>query len=124
MRIRGVLLLVPILCLATACGSIDEGVRQFKDLTAAIVSSVPALRDTDDGCAMDLAFTNPYAQRVRVTLTYRAFDPDGRELPGFRVENVVPANQHTVLAGESTPGIACATVARLELFRLELRGEK
>jgi hypothetical protein len=124
MRTRGVLLLGPIVCLATACLSIDEEVRRFTELMAGVVNSARALRDTADGCAIDLAFTNPYAQPLRVMLTYRAFDPDGRKLPGFRVGGVAPANQHVVLAGESTPGIACATVARLEPLRLELRGEE
>jgi hypothetical protein len=102
----------------------DGEVRRFTELIVTVAGSVPAPRDTADGCAMDHALTNPYAQRLRVMLTYRAFDFDGRELPGFRVVGVVPANQHMVLAGESTPGIACATVARLEPLRLELRGEE
>jgi hypothetical protein len=120
MRARAVPLIVSVLFLATACGSLDEHVRRFKELYVAVVSSVPARRDTADGCVIDLAFTNPYAQRVRVILTYRAFDAEGRELHGLRVGSVVPAKQHMVLAGESTPGLACATIARFELHYFEV----
>ena len=120
MRVTAVQLIVSVLFLVTACVSLDEHVRRFKELYVAVVSSVPALRDTADGCAADVALSNPYAQRARVILTYCAFDADGRKLPGFRVGSVVPAKQHMVLAGESTPGLACATIARLELHRFEL----
>jgi hypothetical protein len=101
----------------------DGEVRRSTELMVAVADSVPAPRDTADGCAMDLALTNPYAQRLHVMLTYRALDPDGRELPGFRVGSVVPANQHMVLGRRKHAGDR-ATVARLELLRLELRGGK
>jgi hypothetical protein len=57
MRATTVQLIVSVLFLATACGSLDEHVRRFKEVYVAVVSSVPAL------------------------------------------------------AGESTPGLACATIA-------------
>jgi hypothetical protein len=87
MRARAVQLIVSVLFLSTACGSLDEHVRRFKAVYVAVVSSVPALRDTADSCGgsttIDLAFTNPSAQRVRVTLTYRAFDAEGANCTGF-----------------------------------------
>ena len=51
MRVTAVQLIVSVLFLVTAYVSLDEHVRRFKELYVAVVSSVPALRDTADGCA-------------------------------------------------------------------------
>jgi hypothetical protein len=59
---------MPVLFLVTACGAMHEEFQRMAVLTVSVMSSVPASRDTFDRCAIDLAFTNPYAHRVRVIL--------------------------------------------------------
>jgi hypothetical protein len=109
--------------LVAACGLSDEQIREFAERLATVTRDVrarPALRDTADGCAVDPSFTNPNDQRMRVIVTYRAFDADGHELPGFRVVGVVPGRETMVLRGENSPGLPCADVARIEPRRVEL----
>jgi hypothetical protein len=63
------------------------------------------LRDTADGCAVDLFFTNPFGRRMRVIVTYRAVDADEQELAVLRVAGVIDGRATTVFHGESSPGL-------------------
>jgi len=110
-----------------ACAPTETQIREMLTKLDPVIRSIrdgPVLRDTADGCAVDLPFTNPFTQRMQVIVTYGAADADGRELAVLRGEAIIFGGATAVLHGDSSPGLSCATVARVEVRHLDLRDAK
>jgi len=123
MRSVGFALIAAVALLAPACAPSEVQLREMGEILRTLSDMAkerPTLRETPDGCAADPTLTNPFAQRVRVIVSYRVFDADGKELPGLRVEGQVPGRSTVLLHGEITPGLACAGVVRIKLDNAHL----
>ena len=123
---RGIRLMLAaaVALLASACAPFEAQVR---DLVGPLLfgpvrdlQERPTLRETPDGCAADPKITNPQDQRLEVTVSYRAFDADGQELPELRVNGLVPEEDTVVLHGDITPGLPCARIGRIEIRNAHL----
>ena len=117
MRGIGVILSAAVAFLLPGCVPSEDALRSFVEMMAPVLSNLserPTLRETPDGCAADLTMTNPDVQSLQVSLSYRAFDANGQELPELRVTGLVPGKVTMVLHGDITPGLACAQIEKIE----------
>jgi hypothetical protein len=117
MRCRWLIISMALPLLVAGCGRmvVDEVVNWSVNVLAPLQQEIraPILRETADGCAVDLYVTNSIHRRMSIVVRYRAVGSDGRELPPMEVSGVLATDEAKRLHGDVTHGVACSDVAEL-----------